>query len=627
MRKLTQEQFLDRCRAAHGSSLDFTETVYLSGLHKVTVRCARHGLFTILPSNLLKPGSGCPGCGRARAASGRANDLAAFLQKSRAAHGERYDYSGVIYTRSTALVQIVCPEHGAFHQVAAEHLRGYGCQRCGDEERGRAAQHTTSEFIARCKAVHGERYRYDAVVYRGIRHPVTLTCPEHGDFEQLPQDHWNGAHCPRCAFSDRGIASRSTREEFIEGARQEHGERYGYEDVIYTLSNRKVAIRCPQHGLFEQTPSNHLSGYGCPLCGFEETGKRLRHSPETFLALCHEVHGDRYDYSRAVYKGVHDRVEIICATHGVFEQKPADHINQETGCPRCATTHSRPHKEVEQFLTNQGITFLTNDRTRIAPRELDIVFEGQPIAIEFNGTWWHSLTAGNRLAKKMSHRNKFLACQQQGLSLFQIDEHEWGSPLKREIWQSILLSKTGRHRTRIPARKTTCVPLSSDEANRFLRVHHLQGRVLRGGWNFALKYENEIVGVIVFCMHQRRCLNLVRLAFAKGVTVLGGASKLFRHALKHLPALDIVTFSNNRYSSGAVYPQLGFHKDTELPPSYQWVYKGAVLNKRLCRHQRLPKLLGESYDPALTENQNMFRAGARILYDAGYVRWSYSVSP
>lgn len=58
-----------------------------------------------------------------------------------------------------------------------------------------------------------------------------------------------------------------TREEFIQQVRDVHGDKYDYSKVEYVNSSTKVTITCPEHGEFEQTPTNHRRGQGCPTCG------------------------------------------------------------------------------------------------------------------------------------------------------------------------------------------------------------------------------------------------------------------------------------------------------------------------------------------------------------------------
>jgi hypothetical protein len=192
----------------------------------------------------------------------------------------------------------------------------------------------------------------------------------------------------------------------------------------------------------------------------------------------------------------------------------------------------------------------------------------------------------------------------------------------KEVWKSLIRSKLGLHE-RIAARKTRFQAIGADVASAFLAVNHLQGAPPTPRWSFGLFLEEELVAVITFGHHEKTALNLTRMAFRLNTTVVGGARKLFGHAKALLPALPIVTFSDNLYSDGSIYPVLGFTLDTELAPSYQWFFKNKLSNKRLFRHKRLPVVLGDAYCPELTEHQNMYAAGARCLYDAGYQRWVY----
>ena len=54
-----------------------------------------------------------------------------------------------------------------------------------------------------------------------------------------------------------------TYEKFIRKAKEIHGDKYNYSLVIFVNGHTKVIIICPEHGNFEQTPYDHLRGYGC----------------------------------------------------------------------------------------------------------------------------------------------------------------------------------------------------------------------------------------------------------------------------------------------------------------------------------------------------------------------------
>ena len=63
------------------------------------------------------------------------------------------------------------------------------------------------------------------------------------------------------------MPSKLTTKIFIERAIEKHGNTYDYSLVEYTSIFKKVKIICPVHGEFLQTANEHLTGYGCKLCG------------------------------------------------------------------------------------------------------------------------------------------------------------------------------------------------------------------------------------------------------------------------------------------------------------------------------------------------------------------------
>jgi hypothetical protein len=202
------------------------------------------------------------------------------------------------------------------------------------------AKLTTSEFISNARAIHGDRYDYDRTVYVNNRTNITITCREHGDFEQRPTNHISQpSGCPYCGRSATTAAKTSTIRNFVEKARKVHGSRYDYSKGVYVNNSTKLIITCPEHGDFEQTPGNHIMGKGCPSCG----GKTILNT-ETFIENARRVHGDKYDYRRSKYVTARRNVVITCPEHGDFEQTPNRHISQGSGCPSCAAGGYDPHK-------------------------------------------------------------------------------------------------------------------------------------------------------------------------------------------------------------------------------------------------------------------------------------------
>lgn len=129
---------------------------------------------------------------------------------------------------------------------------------------------------------------------------------------------------------------RSNTEEFVEKAREIHGDKYSYEKAVYTGCTKPLVIICPLHGEFLMSPHKHISGkQGCPECG-KLLRAAKRNKGAQFVERARAIYGDKYDYSLVNYKTCKDPVEIICNTCGKhFPQTPDNHINLQRGCPFC----------------------------------------------------------------------------------------------------------------------------------------------------------------------------------------------------------------------------------------------------------------------------------------------------
>lgn len=161
---------------------------------------------------------------------------------------------------------------------------------------------------------------------------------------------------------------RLTQFEFIRRARSIHGDRYSYDDTVYIDMHTNVSISCNKHGVFQQTPSNHLKGHGCILCNKFEA-RRL--SLSVFLEKSKKIHGDKYDYSHVNYVNSKTEVEIICSIHGPFWQKPEKHFVGH-GCPFCVknlkdTTESFIEKarSVHGDLYNYSLVEYIDQKTKV----------------------------------------------------------------------------------------------------------------------------------------------------------------------------------------------------------------------------------------------------------------------
>lgn len=131
---------------------------------------------------------------------------------------------------------------------------------------------------------------------------------------------------------------------FIQKAKDVHGNKYDYNDVIYLSAKTKVILRCKIHGTFEQTPTNHLSGKGCKKCSIENRSKLFKTSQENYIKQVRAVHGARYDLSQIKYINAHTNIKVICHKHGAFSPSP-QRFKKGSNCPKC-NSESKTDKSI-----------------------------------------------------------------------------------------------------------------------------------------------------------------------------------------------------------------------------------------------------------------------------------------
>ena len=310
-----------------------------------------------------------------------------FIEKARKIHGDRYDYSITVYHSRHAKVKYICPKHGIIEQEAGSHLSGRGCEKCSYEYRG--IKRRISDFVKRAKEVHGDKYDYSKVNYINGHTKVIIICPIHGEFEQEPLAHLQGRGCFKCGRDITGLKKRKNQENFINQAKQIHGDKYLYDRVEYINSTTPVEIICKKHGAFNILPMNLLSGKGCMKCRNEKISKRVRMKESEFVKRSNEVHNGKYDYCKVIYEGKDKKVTIICPIHGEFRQLAGHHI-KGVGCPQCL--HSKGEDKISNYLNTNGILFIpqyviSNDNLFCNRKTIrvDFYLPYNKTIIEFNG--------------------------------------------------------------------------------------------------------------------------------------------------------------------------------------------------------------------------------------------------
>jgi hypothetical protein len=239
-----------------------------------------------------------------------------------------------------------------------------------------------NEFIKRSNIKHDNKYDYSNVIYKGIHIKVKIICEEHGEFHQIPHNHLNGSKCPKCSFYKRSVDQRK-KEEFIKNSEKIFNGIYDYSNIKYINNRSKLKLNCTEHGDFKISPQFHLKGNGCPVCRKNYTKKNNKLN---FIEKSNKIHNNVYDYSNINYITNKIKIEIKCDKHGIFQQKPNDHISGR-GCPTCS--NSKGELAIRKYLTKNNINFFEqytfNDCKSINLLSFDFYLPKYNMCIEYDG--------------------------------------------------------------------------------------------------------------------------------------------------------------------------------------------------------------------------------------------------
>lgn len=598
---MNTQEFIKRSKEMHGDRFDYSKSEFVASTEKIIVTCRVHGDFPVAPYSHMN-GTGCARC------SGKAKKTTELFVAEMKLLRPTFDYSNVVYVNTSTPVHVICDKGHSFFPTPNNHQRGFGCPVCYGHQK-----QDQEDFIAECKQVHGNKYDYSKVDYKGSQEYITVICTEHGEFEQLASCHKAGQGCSKCA--GRNKITEDIIAEFVEV----HGDKYDYSKVDYVGSKTDVTIVCREHGDFPQSPNSHLKGRGCPYCA-----GNTRLTTEEFIEKSKVVHGDLYDYSKTIY-GQNNRegVIIICKEHGEFTQAPFDHL-EGCGCPRCHNFGST-EQELRDYVESFGFNTI-KDRTILEGKEIDVFVPDLNLGFEFNGLFWHSEKRTKQ--PETRHKHKTDLARSKGVKLIHIYEDDWEH--KKDIVKAIIRNALGMSDRKLFARKCVVSTVTPKKANDFMEANHIQGRATGVSVSIGLFYDSMLVSVMQFSKNasnrgetEEGAYELVR--FSSNVKVVGGASKLFSYFLKSYKPKEVTSYSDNDVFDGGTYELLGFNHVSDVPADYKIIDGHIRRHKSNYRKSMLAKRFPKDYDPALTEHENCLKLRLYRIYNSGLKKWLWSL--
>lgn len=198
--------------------------------------------------------------------------------------------------------------------------------------------------FAEIAKIHDFKYDYSKASHAQMG-TIIVICQKHGEFTTTIVRHRNGEGCPECAEIEIRKQLDEEFSELVKKFNEKYNFKYNYVGSIYQSMGRKIAIECPIHGVFHQTPKQHLEFSGCKLCtskrGKKESidkekieKKILDAQREVLLESFKAIYGPKYNYELFVYRGINKKMIIQCPEHGIFRTTPLQHIRGDY-CPEC----------------------------------------------------------------------------------------------------------------------------------------------------------------------------------------------------------------------------------------------------------------------------------------------------
>lgn len=145
---------------------------------------------------------------------------------------------------------------------------------------------------------------------------------------------------------------------------------------------------------------------------------------------------------------------------------------------------------------------------------------------------------------------------------------------------------------------------------------------------YGLYYNDELVSLMTFgglrkslgTSAKENEYELLRFCNKINTTIVGGASKLFKHFLANNHPEKIISYSDKRLFSGGLYEQLGFIKKEDTQPNYFYIKNGIRENRFKYRKSELVK---EGFDSSKTEHQIMIERKMYRIYDCGNFKFEF----
>ena len=383
--------------------------------------------------------------------------------------------------------------------------------------------------------------------------------------------------------------------------------RFGYLEVLERKTQKQTVCKCHACGKVVTINLGNILNGSNLSCGC--VGNIPKYTKEEILEVI-----KKYTLE---HDGLRPQPLELKDLLGLSETATYENIERYDLKPYLELHASKGEKEVLNIF--EGLNIIRHDRKILGGLELDIYLPDFNLAVEYNGSYWHSDTKKD----KKYHQNKTIACAKKGIHLVHVFEHEWMDTRKRVKITNYLKGLVSEGDV-CYARKLEVREISSQEANDFMYEYHLQDGV-NSKVNIALMNNTEIISVMTLSrprFDNKYEYEITRYCTKNNIRVVGGAEKLFKYFVDRYKPSSVITYVDISKFTGNVYPRLGFKfvEDNFITqPNYVWVDSNFDVKPRYQTQKQ--KLIEDGLGTQdQTESEIMEGLGYYRVYDSGNLK-------
>lgn len=301
-------------------------------------------------------------------------------------------------------------------------------------------------------------------------------------------------------------------------------------------------------------------------------------------------------------------------------EKGIENLEKWTNASRGKGT-SKPERELQEFVKSLDSNAVFNDRETLHNGlELDVYCPDKKVAVEYDGDIWHS--EAYKEHAETCQLDKTLACEKLGIRLIHIFSDEWES--KQDICKSIIASSLGVYKRKYMARKLKFAKVPKQAGSEFFKANHIQGNAPAQSY-YGLFDKMRLVQCVSIGVNRFRrdgSLELIRMATLRDCEVVGGFSKLLKHALADIGASAIGSYVDRRLFNGKGYASSGWKLIGYSGQSYFYTDGARRWNRLSFTKQACLKKWPEC-TPDMTEHKMCLDHGLYRIFDCGTIKVEY----